>query len=124
MSKFQKILLDSLQRHHWSLDEVCKPDHWWEAEIWVISSSRQQHGLRLFVTFIVDPGSLRSHDLSAVSEIVIARERLADWHAANALVSLQKASRSYLKDVEAAVIQLDEVRCHASTSSICPPKNS
>ena len=110
MRNFQKLLSDSLQQHHWSLDEIRKPEHWWAADIWVISSSRQQFGLQLFVTFIVDPASLRRNDLAAVWEIAVTREMLTDWHADGALVSLRPHSRSYPEDIEAAMIRLDEIR--------------
>jgi hypothetical protein len=110
MRHYQQLLLDSLERHYWTLDEVRKPEHWWAAEIWVISSSRQQFGLRLFVTFIVDPGSERSSDSADVREIAVTRELLADWHADGALVSLRPHSRSYPADIEAAMSGIDELR--------------
>src|SRR5262245_38309059 len=111
MRNYQKLLLDSLQCHHWSLDEIRKPEHWWAADIWVISSSSgQQFGPRLFITFIVDPGSGHSNDLAAVWEIAITREMPTDWHANGALASLRPSSRSYPADIETAMIRLDEFR--------------
>ena len=110
MRHYQQLLLDSIERHHWSLDEVRKPEQWWAADIWVISSSRLQFGLRLFVTFIVDPGSERSSDLADIREIAVTREMLADWHADGALVSLQPHCRNYPADIEVAMSRLDELR--------------
>src|SRR5689334_20559379 len=67
MRNFQKLLLDALQQNHWSFDEVIKPEHWWAADIWAISSTRQQYGLRLFVTFIADPATLGCYGLAGAS---------------------------------------------------------
>ena len=110
MRNFQKLLLDALQQNHWSLDEVIKPEDWWAAEIWAVSSTRQQHGLRLFVTFIADPTTLGCHGLASLWEIAISREMLSNWHAYEALVSLQPSRRSYPVDIKAAMNRLDELR--------------
>ena len=84
--------------------------HWWAADIWVIASTRQRFGLRLIVTFIVDPGSDRSNDMATVREIAMTREPLADYQAVDAIISLRPHSRNYPMDVQAAMTRLDEFR--------------
>ena len=110
MRNWQDILRAALERNHWSLDEIMPPEHWWAADIWAISSTREQHGLRLYVTFIVDPGSVRSHDLRAVAEIAFTRELLSDWHAEGAIVTLRPRERNYPTQIDAAMIRIDEYR--------------
>jgi hypothetical protein len=117
MRNYQKLLLDALQQNHWSLDEVLKPENWWAAEIWAISSIQQQHGLRLFVTFIADPATLGRHGLAGIWEIAITREMLASWHGHEPLVSLRPNHRSYPADIKAAMNLLDELRNNTTNAT-------
>jgi len=112
MRHYQTLLLDSLRRSHWRLDEERPPDQWWAAALWVISSERAQAGRQLFVTFIVDPASDQAH--SAVRDIAITTEPLSTWQSSGALVSLQPHRRSYPSDLEAAMLRLDEFRNQTS----------
>jgi len=117
MRNWQNILRVALERNHWSFDKVLQPDHWWAADIWEISSSREQHGLRLYVTFIVDPGSIRSHDLRAVVEITFTHDLLSDWHAEGAIVTLRPRDRNYPTQIDAAMIRIDEYRKQRAKSA-------
>ena len=110
MRNWQNILRLALERNHWSLDEAVQPDHWWAADIWAISSTREQHGLRLYVTCIVDPAHLRPHDRTAVADIAFTREPLSDWHAEEAIVTLRPRERNYPIQIDAAMIRIDEYR--------------
>src|SRR5262245_38141913 len=110
MRNWQNMLRAALERNGWSLDEFARPEHWWAADIWVISSSREQHGLRLYVTFIVNPAHLQPHDRSAVAEIIFTRELLSDWHAEGAVVTLRPRERDYPTQIGAAMIRIDEYR--------------
>src|SRR5947209_19751749 len=106
MRNWQNILRVALERNWWSFDEVVQPEHWWAADIWAISSTREHHGLRLYVTFIVDPGALRPHDRTAVVEIAFTRELISDWHAEGAIVTLRPRDRNYPTQIDAAMIRI------------------
>jgi hypothetical protein len=110
MRNWQNILRVALERNRWSLDEVMQPEHWWAADIWAISSIREHHGLRLYVTFIVDPAHLRPHERTAVVEIAFTQEPLSDWHAEGAIVTLRPRDRNYPTQIDAAMIRIDEYR--------------
>jgi hypothetical protein len=50
-------LTDALAAQGWSLVEIEQPfeDEWWAAEIWQIESLWSPHGVRAYLTFLVDP---------------------------------------------------------------------
>ena len=53
--KYRDQLLDGLARDGWQHLETMNESDWWGAEHWVLKSIRQNFGLRIILTFLVDP---------------------------------------------------------------------
>ncbi len=56
MNAFKAILLRELRQHGWEVESI-DPDGagWWADEHWTISSTRQDWGMTLVISFLVDP---------------------------------------------------------------------
>ena len=115
MRHYQQLLFAALERHGWQLDERRKPEQWWIADLWVISSLRARHGLQLFCSFIVDPQAERPSGIADVRSIAFTSEPLRNWpEADSAPVLLYPADRNFPTTVEPAMVRLDELRADAT----------
>lgn len=56
MATYKDLLLKALMDNGWEQTEVNEEGiDWWGDEVWKIKSNRQQWGLELYLTFLVDP---------------------------------------------------------------------
>jgi hypothetical protein len=56
MTGYKYKILTELQKYGWELSEVTDKDlDWWVDEHWRIKSVRENWGLEIYITFLVDP---------------------------------------------------------------------
>jgi hypothetical protein len=56
MTGYKYKMLAELQNHGWELSEVIDKDlDWWVDKHWCIKSVRENWGLEIYITFLVDP---------------------------------------------------------------------
>ena len=111
MREYQRLLLERLEQHGWQLEEIRHPEDWWAAEVWVLASQREQHGLLVFCTFIVDPQSGLPRDIASVHEIAFTLEPLSNWQCSEtAIAKLHPCRREYPGDLQAALEKLHLIR--------------
>jgi len=55
MATYKQLLLERLAEDGWEQTESLEIDEWWAEACWRVRSTKQQWGLELFITFLIDP---------------------------------------------------------------------
>ena len=109
LTTYCTALLRQLAQCGWQRVAVESPfeDEWWAAEIWVVESIWSPVGVRIYLTFLVDPQGTDVWALGAASE------RPQDRFAAARLFCLPGPGHGWYEEMPALLEALATYRNHA-----------
>jgi len=76
-------LKELLLENDWELEEIDDETDWWLEELWVVSSSKQNWGYKLYLHFLVDLQYEGNNKSSAVSAISASQKPAKSYTEAN-----------------------------------------
>ena len=110
MKYYKELLLRKLANSGWELVEIDEDTDWWLESVWRIKSIRQNYGLELFISFLVDPQYDGVNKSSAVYSIEAFKEFPHERPLKNGLASLYFLNGKLNRVMEEFLVEINYFR--------------
>lgn len=115
MKSYQIQLLNELSANGWELKSVIEEQEWWAETHWVISSVKENFGLELYISFLIDPLHEGAITDAIVTEIIASTQQpTSRLLTENTIIDFSLNKGRFDENLNSCILQLCKIRKKAN----------